>query len=92
VKLWGVCGHLMPYACFLVKTSKRIFVNHYVYLSIKTDIDIKRGVSKGLEDGCKAPAPRESYPLNNLMAVSEVACPQGAKGYSMTAHDVIDVP
>jgi hypothetical protein len=38
---------------------------------------VRRGVSKGVEDGRRLPALQASYPRNDHKAVSRVACPQG---------------
>jgi hypothetical protein len=42
-------------------------------------IDVRRVVSKGVEEGRRPPALREGHPGNSCTAVSGVACPQGVE-------------
>jgi hypothetical protein len=44
-------------------------------------IDVRRGVSKKVEDGHTMPALWVGHPCNGRKAISGVACPQGVEGF-----------
>tara|TARA_B110001454_G_scaffold208706_1_gene221486 strand:+ start:311 stop:571 length:261 start_codon:yes stop_codon:yes gene_type:complete len=47
---------------------------------------VQRGVSKGVEDGCRLPTLQAGRPRNRHKAVLGVAHPQGIKGLSIAGQ------
>jgi hypothetical protein len=54
-----------------------------VWMGFVRIIDVRRGVSKRVEDGHRPATLQVGHPRNSHKAVSGVACPQGIEGLGM---------
>jgi hypothetical protein len=54
-------------------------------MGLNLDRPVRRGVSKGVKDGCRPPALQAGHPRNAHKAVLGVAYPQGVEGSGMVS-------
>jgi hypothetical protein len=61
-------------------SNRRFLLSPHTVLSLRP---VRRGVFKGVDDGCRPPALQAGHPRNSHEAVSGVAHLQGVEGLSM---------